>query len=147
MILSIFTLVVIVIKTYNLMLYCIVKLYDHLFISLDYIFTFISYLRMIICNYIVCTRYTVFFIFHHIDITAPKYTKYRICWNSNSSTTSNTLKFLWTPTHNKRAGYSFEFHLSITLTVIWIYRTVTDPKNWMFSKSLWEFFLILYWLP
>ena len=34
------------------------------------------------------------------------------CWNTNSSTTSNTLDFLLT------AGYLFEFHLSITLAVI-----------------------------
>ena len=30
---------------------------------------------------------------------------------------------------NKRAGFSFEFPFTITLTVIRIYRTVTDPKN------------------
>ena len=51
------------------------------------------------------------------------------------------------PTRNKRAGYLFEFHLSITLAVIWISRTVAGPKIWMSSKNLWEFFLILYWLP
>ena len=51
------------------------------------------------------------------------------------------------PVRNKRAGYLFEFHLSIILAVIWIPRTVASPKNWMWYKSLWEFLLILYWLP
>ena len=51
------------------------------------------------------------------------------------------------PAHNKRASYSFEFSLSITLAVIWINKTVAGPKNWIWSKSLWEFLLILYWLP
>ena len=47
------------------------------------------------------------------------------CWNTNSSTTSNTLVILWTLSvhHIKRAGSSFEFQLSITLTVISISRT------------------------
>ena len=46
------------------------------------------------------------------------------------------------PACNKRAGFLFELHFTITLTVIWIYRTVTYPKNWMCSKSLWEFLLL-----
>ena len=33
------------------------------------------------------------------------------------------------PARNKRAGYVFEFYLSITLAMICIYRTVANPKN------------------
>ena len=33
------------------------------------------------------------------------------------------------PMRNKYAGFSFEFSFMITLTVIYIYRTVTNPKN------------------
>ena len=52
------------------------------------------------------------------------------------------------PVRNKCPGFSFELHFTIILfTVIWMYRIITDPKNWMSSKSLWEFLLILYWLP
>ena len=51
------------------------------------------------------------------------------------------------PARIKHAGYLFEVYLSITLAVIWISRTVAGPTNWMWSKSLWEFLLILYWLP
>ena len=40
------------------------------------------------------------------------------------------------PARNKRTGFLFEFHLTITLTVVWIYSTVMDPKNWMCLKSL-----------
>ena len=47
------------------------------------------------------------------------------------------------PARNKRAGFLFKFPFTITLPVIWIYRTVTNPKNWMCLKSLWEFLLIL----
>ena len=48
---------------------------------------------------------------------------------------------------NKCTGFLFELHFTTTLTVIWIYRTIIDPKNWMCLKSLWEFLLVLYWLP
>ena len=33
------------------------------------------------------------------------------------------------PARNKCAGFLFEFHFTITLTVLLIYRTITDPKN------------------
>ena len=33
------------------------------------------------------------------------------------------------PARNKRAGYLFEFHLSITLAVILISRTISGPMN------------------
>ena len=39
------------------------------------------------------------------------------------------------PVRIKRAGWSFEFHLSIILAVIWISRTVAGSKNWMSLKE------------
>ena len=39
------------------------------------------------------------------------------------------------PVRIKRAGSLFEFHLSITLAMIWISRTVVGSKNWMLSKE------------
>ena len=39
------------------------------------------------------------------------------------------------PVRIKRTGWLFEFHHSITLSVIWISRTVAGSKNWMSSKE------------
>ena len=39
------------------------------------------------------------------------------------------------PENIKRAGFLFEFLLSITLAVIWISRTVAGSNNWMLSKE------------
>ena len=52
------------------------------------------------------------------------------------------------PVRIKRAGSLFGFHLSITLTVIWISRTVAGSNNWILlkeslrvSKSLFSFYI------
>ena len=39
------------------------------------------------------------------------------------------------PVYIKHASWPFEFHLAITLAVIWISRTVAGSKNWMLSKE------------
>ena len=67
----------------------------------------------------------------------------KYCWISNN----NTLDIPCTPNAQEARRPLFEFDFTITSPVIWIYRTVTDPKNWMRKKSLWEFLLILNWLP
>ena len=59
---------------------------------------------------------------------------------TNWSQPRSVLVTLWIscghPARNKCAGYLFEFHLSITLAVIWICRTVTSPKNWIWLNFL-----------
>ena len=66
-----------------------------------------------------------------------------MCWNSNN----NTLDLLYTPNAQQARWQPFEFNFAITISVIWINKTVTNPKNWMWLKSLWNFLLILYSLP
>ena len=65
-----------------------------------------------------------------------------VCWVSNNK----TLDILCTPNAHKVHWQPFEFDFTI-IPVIWIYRTVADPKNWMRKKSIWEFLLVLNWLP
>ena len=53
----------------------------------------------------------------------------------------------YTPNTQEVRQPLFEFDFTIKISVIWIYKTVADSKNWMRNKSLWESLLILDWLP